>query len=82
MILKGHVNEQEELGRLEGCGHEDLEIEKFEANDKQNSGQLRLNWVGEVAFIDFISVKVKLFIGSMIKNHFLWSISLSVSTRQ
>ena len=56
MILKGHANEQEELGRLEGCGHEDLEIEKFEANDKQNSGQLRLNWVGEVAFNDFITI--------------------------
>ena len=43
MILIGHENGQEGLERLEGYGHEDLEIETFEANDKRNSGQLRLN---------------------------------------
>lgn len=56
MISIGHANEQGELERLEGYGHGDLEIEKLEANDKQNSGQLRLNWVEGVAFIDFISI--------------------------
>ena len=50
MILIGHENGQEGLERLEGYGHEDLEIETFEANDRRNSGQLRLNWVEEVAF--------------------------------
>ena len=56
MISIGHANEQGELERLEGYGHGDLEIEKLEANDKLNSGQLRLNWVEGVAFIDFISI--------------------------